>query len=344
MKILLIPAFFLFGIAAAYTQKPAKLSGHIQNPTGETVYLYTVKFENGRRSTVYLDSAMIEGDGKFEMTAALDSTVSVTFSDGNEQMAILLSPGDQQHVQLNTRYFDETMRFSGKGSDKNNAVVALYLIDEAFQTNFFSLADSDDADTTVLFGNYDKHSEKMAELVRDYMTLLPDFESHGQQMLETETMKKKQIRSFVANQIEFKKHLKSIVGQPAIDFEGVDLNGEKIRLSDFKGKMIVVDFWATWCGPCKAEFPAYKELEAEFGEEVHFVSVGAFCDQTGWKKMAEEEGFHNNIYLSKEAEKQISDYRVNFIPRYLVIDETFHLIDADAPRPSSGELQGYWQK
>ena len=60
--------------------------------------------------------------------------------------------------------------------------------------------------------------------------------------------------------------------------------------------------------------------------------------------MATDEGFKNNIYLSKEAEKQIETYKVNFIPRYLVIDENFIVVDANAPRPSSGELEKYWVK
>lgn len=344
MKKLFLLSIAIFWGAFLSAQETAKLSGTITNPQGDQVYLYTIVNQMGRRVKVDLDSSAVDAKGNFSLEAAVDSTMNVTFYDGNEQMSILLSPGDEQYVTLNTKYFDETMRFSGKGSEKNNAIVVLYMIDEAFSNNFFQELERDDVDTTALFSAYDLHSESVAGLISDYVASIPDFKMHGEQMLKMEDIKKKQIKAYAASQIEFNKHLKTIVGKPAVDFEGIDLEGAPIKLSDFKGKIIVVDFWATWCGPCKAEFPAYKELEAQYGEEVHFVSVGAYCDQEGWKKMATEEGFKNNIFLSKEAEAQIADYKVNFIPRYLVIDEEFKLIDANAPRPSSGELQSYWLK
>ena len=123
----------------------------------------------------------------------------------------------------------------------------------------------------------------------------------------------------------------------------MNLEGKTAKLSDFKGKLTVLDFWATWCGPCRAEFPAYKKLEEKYGEEINFVSVGVFCKEEEWKKMASKEGFKNNIFLSKEVQDQIKELRVDFIPRYIVLDENHKIIDAMAPRPSSGKLQGYWE-
>lgn len=66
-----------------------------------------------------------------------------------------------------------------------------------------------------------------------------------------------------------------------------------------------------------------------------------YWKEQNWRKMAEKEGFKNNIFISKEAEHEIKAYSVKTIPRYLVIDENFNLIDGDAPRPSSGNLQDY---
>lgn len=326
----------------AHAQQMAFLSGKISNPNGESVYLMTNAFEEGKRVTKYLDSTSLFVDGTFQLSAELDSTTNVSFYDGNEVMQILLSPGDQMSVTLNTRFFDETLQFSGKGAAKNNALVTLYLIEEAFNDKLFQKLEGDNPDTAKLFSEMDQFAEDLTPLIEDYNEEIPDFKVRGLQKLESLEQQKKQLRGFVKSQIEFKQYLKTIVGKQAIDFEGVDLNGEKIKLSDFKGKMIVVDFWATWCGPCKAEFPAYKELEDQYGDDVHFVSVGTFCAEDAWNKMATDEGFKNNIYLAKADEAQIAEYKVRFIPRYLVIDQHFTLIDANAPRPSSGELEAYW--
>lgn len=52
-----------------------------------------------------------------------------------------------------------------------------------------------------------------------------------------------------------------------LDFTVKDLDGRTVRLADFKGKVILLDFWATWCPPCKAEIPGFVELQEEYGDE-----------------------------------------------------------------------------
>jgi len=130
-----------------------------------------------------------------------------------------------------------------------------------------------------------------------------------------------------------------LVGKKLLEITGIDLNGEELALSSFKGKTTVVDFWATWCGPCKAQVPYLKEMEEKYGSEVNFVSIGVFCKEDEWKEMAEEFGFEHNMFVSKENGKYTEQYMVNAIPRYMVIDKDLNVISIDAPRPSSGELE-----
>jgi thiol-disulfide isomerase/thioredoxin len=64
------------------------------------------------------------------------------------------------------------------------------------------------------------------------------------------------------------------------DFTLPDLSGTAVRLSDYRGKVVLLDFWATWCGPCRMEIPHFLELTSKYGER-GFVVVGVAMDETG---------------------------------------------------------------
>lgn len=73
----------------------------------------------------------------------------------------------------------------------------------------------------------------------------------------------------------------SVSASEAPDFTLVDMEGKEVSLSDFKGKIIIVDFWATWCGPCRMEIPSFIQLQNDYKDDV--VVVGVSLDQGGPK-------------------------------------------------------------
>jgi peroxiredoxin len=70
--------------------------------------------------------------------------------------------------------------------------------------------------------------------------------------------------------------------KPAPDFELKDVNGKVIRLSDYKGKAVMIDFWATWCGPCQIEIPWFIDFQRKYKDQ-GFVVIGVSLDDDGWK-------------------------------------------------------------
>ncbi len=345
MKQIGLTLLFALLLTLTYGQEKALLTGKIIDPNGKNVYLQGVKTgENGKPKQIYYDSAAIDVNNSFILEADLDSTVQVSFYDGKESAPLLLSPGDSVHLTLNTAMFDETLMYYGKGAEKNNTIAALALINEGYSKTVNDLIKVDRTDSTLIFQKNDELDQNYIKLVKSFQKEVPDFAAHGSVLIERKEMGSEMLKKYIRGKIEFRKKMEPLLGKEAIDFTGIDLAGNKTSLSDYKGKITVIDFWATWCGPCKAEFPAYKVLEEKYGDEINFVSVGVYCEEEAWKEMATKEGFSHNIFLSKKDAKHIKDYEVRTIPRYLVLNENFELIDADAPRPSSGKLEQYWIK
>lgn len=143
-----------------------------------------------------------------------------------------------------------------------------------------------------------------------------------------------------------KKKLQTVdTGVPATDFAFPDVDGKKIALSDFKGKVVYVDLWATWCGPCKKEMPFLKELEKEFHGNDNIVFMGVSVDKSKdiekWKEfLVKEELPGIQLFAGDEASEALDKpYKVRGIPRFILVGKDGNLIYEDAPRPSDPEIK-----
>lgn len=135
-------------------------------------------------------------------------------------------------------------------------------------------------------------------------------------------------------------------GLASVDFNYENYDGGMTSLEDLRGKLLYIDVWATWCGPCIREFPALKELVKEYDEkDIEFVSISIDSknDYNKWKKMVAEKNI-GGIHLYDD-EGLSSDFMrafsVSLIPRFMMIDPQGKIITAKAPRPSSKEVRKF---
>lgn len=138
-------------------------------------------------------------------------------------------------------------------------------------------------------------------------------------------------------------------GKPAPIFTGTTRQGEKISLEDLKGKVLYVDVWATWCGPCIAAIPAHKALQKQLHsvKDVLFLNVSVDSDETAWLTFLAREpkwdGLH--IILDKRAIQPFySLYKIFGVPTYILIDSTGHIVSVKARAPFDPQIRSDIEK
>lgn len=132
--------------------------------------------------------------------------------------------------------------------------------------------------------------------------------------------------------------LQTQVGKPASGFTLTSDRGETHSLADFKGKVVYIDFWASWCVPCRQENPDFKLLYEKYKDDarVQFVGIAVSDGEREWRKaLAEDQPEWLQLYDGEGKVK--TAYAAYAIPRFILIDKEGNLVDFDAPRPSSGE-------
>lgn len=132
------------------------------------------------------------------------------------------------------------------------------------------------------------------------------------------------------------------LGKRCPDFSFKDISGEYVSLSDLQGKFVYIDLWATWCGPCRGEFPALKLLEDKLkGKDIFFVgiSIDKNDDIDSWKKMVQTEKLGGIQLHLGENWNWLKNFMPNSIsvPRFILLDRNGCFINANMTRPSDPE-------
>ncbi|MEO1438590.1 MAG: TlpA disulfide reductase family protein [Bacteroidota bacterium] len=142
-------------------------------------------------------------------------------------------------------------------------------------------------------------------------------------------------RSIIQKALEGSKELE--LGDLAPDFALTDVNGRVVRLSDFRGKVVYIDFWASWCPPCVQEFPYSKSLMRQFStEDVVFVYISLDRNLPSWKTYVKNNDLKGvQLFAAQVYESDVvKQYNVKGLPSYFIIDAQGRITESRAPRPS----------
>jgi thiol-disulfide isomerase/thioredoxin len=131
-----------------------------------------------------------------------------------------------------------------------------------------------------------------------------------------------------------------LLGQSAPAWELKDLEGKVVRSADFKGKVVVLNFWATWCPPCRKELPDFVALQKEYGSR-GLTFVGVALDEEGAsvvKPFAKEAGISYPLVIGDE--KVVQAYEnVEMYPTTYVIDRNGNVVSRHIGSLTKAEME-----
>jgi thiol-disulfide isomerase/thioredoxin len=317
--ILLLSASFSF----AQSTGKVKFLAKIENRNSDTLTIY------GPKKFKHVIPVNKKGvfESSFEVTEGIHQ-----FNDGTESSLFFLKDGYDLIVSLNTKDFDETIVYKGKGEKENNYLAQKALSDEVFEMELEDLTEREEAEFKVALEKKkatDLEKLEKADLDAKLLDVLKP-------MINQESLMLMQYY----NQKAAAKKLESGVA-PSFDYE--NHKGGKTKLEDLRGKYVYIDVWATWCGPCRAEIPHLKKVEEKYHDKnIEFVSISVDVDKDHekWQKFVTEKELGGiQLFADKNWTSDfIKSFGINSIPRFLLIDPEGKVIKADAARPSSPQL------
>ena len=221
----------------------------------------------------------------------------------NKQKEISILPFEQKKFLLNEYNFESTI----------NIFDSLYSLD---------------------LKNFNEFINNYFLTLNSYLEDIKDYEFINSKISE--------INKYLSSWKERKVQLEGIPkeGEDFIDFTYPDINNNLISLSDFKGELVYIDVWASWCGPCKKEIPSLKKLEYDFKDEnLTFLSISVDENKEDWTSMVIKKKL-GGIQLWANGWSEITDYYAIFsIPRFILVSKDGKIISNNAPRPSSNEIK-----
>nr|WP_295922166.1 TlpA disulfide reductase family protein [uncultured Dyadobacter sp.] len=338
-----------FICAKAFAQAPKKvqkgylLSGQLEKAAGKKIYLYERSFYKSVNSA---DSTKADAFGKFAFRGTVTEPTYFMLQTGlNDQ-------GIGFYIENTTMQIEGTADSLYAASVTGSTEEAIrQQYDEAYQSFDFNALEQQEmrartqGDTAALRIAKDRTKQLIRQERKAILSLMRQYPlsaasvnqvgnyiaSHqASDLAIADSLLKRYESSPIASseQVKFfrKEWLtagKSVIGQPAMDFTQPDTTGRPVRLSSFKGRYVLVDFWASWCGPCRQESPFLVRAYQDFhSRNFTILSVSLDKSRSAWLKAIVADQLHwthvgDLKYWQNAAAKQ---YAISSIPFNMLLD------------------------
>ena len=283
----------------------------IENETKELEYAHINNIENYEEYYQYFtkDTSFKASKTLYNSYKEFNFADNYAFENSNAYKSLLES------------HYARIAKDASSNSDKDIALAYLETIDHKFPNG---------AVKDELMFNYLRYGMKANNALEDVYNLYKISNQNDENF------------SKVTN--SYKTLTKLTPGKTSPSFNYENFKGGKTSLEDLKGKVVYIDVWATWCGPCLREIPALKTLETDYHDKnIAFVSlsIDENKDYDKWRTMITEKKLEGIQLMADNnwKSKFVTDYGIKGIPRFIIIDIDGHIVSSDAPRPSNSEIR-----
>jgi peroxiredoxin len=339
---------------------PFVVEGNVRNSGDKTIYLEENK--PGRERPVILDSAQLDKNGHFKLNARSkdESLFSLRIGQGMFPFAIIvndskkisinadLARGDNTYSVQGSKASQEILDFDQRLSRQGRAMYMLTMTMDSVGQN----APSDsigqrtlDSTRNALYSQYQTVATQLKDYTKNLINnsnsptliiyafdllqrMFSQFQMKAFNPTETVAIVNSVSSRFPEN-AAVKEWKKKTGTSKAPDFALPDTSGRTVSLSSFKGKYILIDFWASWCGPCRQENPNVVSAYNQFKNK-NFTILGVSLDQNrdAWLKAIRDDGLYWNQvsdlkFWNSEA---ASLYNVSGIPYNFLVDPDGNII------------------
>lgn len=338
MKKYLILCFFLpLGITAQQKSKPVgnsktAVKENLQPAEGYTIEGKVIGYPDGTvvdmlngNGAPEMSTSIANGSFRFNGKMEFPDFKLIAFNKSQPYITMLL---DNSNVTINATK-DALDQAVVKGSKSNDDFIAYNKVTKPFEKLFAPDAGgADSAEIKKAASVLDAFSRKYSQ---SYIAPLAIYRTHqlsgnGAQLEDlfnrmSDPVKTSPMGNYIAQQVAEVK--KNPMGKPLPDFSQEDINGVPVSLSSFKGKYVLIDFWASWCGPCRQENPNVVNAYQKYKDK-NFTVLGISLDKTKqpwldaikndgltWTQLSDLKGWANAV-----AQK----FQINSIPQNFLVD------------------------